>query len=295
WNERITDSLQQLKNNTVCLCDQVLPDNFYVLSMCFDNKDGNLYILDNKNTIRCIALDTGLFNNEHEIIYKEQYSKVMMTLEGGYVVGIKPHEQKEKEEEKEKEQLEQTPTVQAQVQSSDNDNVATEGNAQIPSGITDLEVVKRTPTGLIQCDFYVLDDSKELVRSLVFPKEFTSNGINDMRFKLILQNQIYLVFLDDQFVLHCLPLQVSSRKSQLHVELISIYGDLTISNDKKVQTRKPSKLDYIEYKFYSQPKLALHLSVLLDANENKSSSSSSWISRERIAQASELVLHTCDK
>ncbi|ETN98783.1 hypothetical protein RFI_38704, partial [Reticulomyxa filosa] len=187
--------------------------------MCFDNKDGNLYILDNKNTIRCIALDnkntnycsaldTSLFNNEREIIRKEQYSKVMMTLEGGYIVGIKPHEQKEKE------QLEQTPTVQTQVQSSDNDNVTTEGNAQIPSGITNLEVqamlpvpVKRTPTGLIQCDFYVLDDSKELVRSLVFPKEFTSNGINDMRFKLILQNQIYLVFLDDQFVLHCLPLQ----------------------------------------------------------------------------------------
>ncbi|ETO00577.1 hypothetical protein RFI_36863, partial [Reticulomyxa filosa] len=101
WNERITDSLRQLKKQN---CPFI-------------------------TKIQTIVV----FNNEREIICKEQYSKVMMTLEGGYIVGIKPHEQKEKE------QLEQTPTVQTQVQSSDNDNVTTEGNAQIPSGITNLE------------------------------------------------------------------------------------------------------------------------------------------------------------
>ncbi|ETO02884.1 Transverse filament protein of the synaptonemal complexis, partial [Reticulomyxa filosa] len=322
WNERITDSLQQLKNKTVRLCDQVLPDNFYVLSMCFDNKDSNLYILDNKNTIRCIALDTGLFNNEREIICKEQYSKVMMTLEGGYIVGIKPQEQEE-----EKEQQEQVVTAQSQMQVDHDNDIVTEGNIQTrgennepgnahpdtkgetqplePESITTITTaspaiippVKRTPTGLVQCDFYALDDSKELVRSLVLPKEFTPNGIYDVRLKLILQKQIYIAFLNDQFVLHCLPLQVSLKKSQLHIKLTSI-------DDRKFRAKKPNKLDYIEYnldkfgskpEFYSQPKLALHLSVLLDANESKSSSSSSWISRERITQASELVLHARDK
>ncbi|ETO02885.1 hypothetical protein RFI_34528, partial [Reticulomyxa filosa] len=298
--------------------------------MCFDNKDGNLYILDNKNTIRCIALDTSLFNNEREIICKEQYSKVMMTLEGGYIVGIKPQEQEE-----EKEQQEQVVTAQSQMQVDHNNDVVTEGNVQTPGetagennepgsahpdtkegetqplepeSITTITTaspaiippVKRTPTGLVQCDFYALDDSKELVRSLVLPKEFTPNGIYDVRLKLILQKQIYIAFLNDQFVLHCLPLQVSLKKSQLHIKLTSMYENLTASDDRKSRAKKPSKLDYIEYslgkfgskpEFYSQSKLTLHLSVLLDANENQSS----WISRKRIAQASELVLHTCKK
>ncbi|ETO01062.1 hypothetical protein RFI_36378, partial [Reticulomyxa filosa] len=327
WNERITDSLQQLKNKTIDLSQRVSSDDFYVASMCFDNKDDNLYILDNK--IQSIALYWIL-----------QYSKVMVTLEGGYIVGIKPQEQ---EEEKEQEQV---PTVQAQMQSDHNNDVVTEGNVQTSSetlgetpGETSGETsgknnepgsmkvdmkeketqplgsesnttittvntviippVKRVPTGLVECDFYVLDDSKELVRSLVLPKEFMSNGISDIRFKLILQKQAYIVSLDNQFILHCLPLQVSLKKSQLHVELTSMYGDLT--NNEGATQIKPSKLDYIEYsldkfgskpEFYSQSKLTLHLSVLLNANESKSLS---WVSKEKLTQASELVLHACDK
>ncbi|ETO15117.1 hypothetical protein RFI_22248 [Reticulomyxa filosa] len=240
----------------------------------------------------------------------------MMTLEGGYIVGIKSQEQ--------------VVTAQPQMQTDHDNDVVTEGNIQTPgennkprnahadtkegetqppesittASFAIIPPVKRTPTGLVQCDFYALDDSKELVRSLVLPKEFTPNGIYDVRLKLILQKQIYIAFLNDQFVLHCLPLQVSLKKSQLHIKLTSMYGNLTASDDWKFRTKKPSKLDYIEYsldkfgskpEFYSQPKLALHLSVLLDANENKSSSSSSWISRERITQASELVLHARDK
>ncbi|ETO33847.1 hypothetical protein RFI_03249, partial [Reticulomyxa filosa] len=319
WNERIVDSLQKLKNKTINLRERVLPDGFHVTSMCFDNKDDSLYILDNTSTILCITLDAGLFDHTRKIICKEQYFKVMI-LEGGYIVGIKSYEQKEKG------QNEQVSTAQVSIQLEHNNDVVTEGNMQTSgeihsdnnkpgntnvdtkesavmstTDITTIPLVKCTPTGLIQCDFYVLDDSKELVRSLVLPKEFTSNGINGIQFKLVLQKQIYVVFLDDQFVFHCLPLQVSLKKSQLHIKLISMYGNLTTSDDQKFRTKKPSKLDYIEYsldkfgskpEFYSQPKLALHLSVLLDANENKSSS---WISRERIAQASELVLHTCDK
>ncbi|ETO16182.1 Protein kinase domain containing protein, partial [Reticulomyxa filosa] len=323
WNERIADSLQKLKNKTINLRERVLPDGFYVTSMCFDNKDDNLYILDNTNTIYCIALDTGLFNNEREIVCKERYSKVMVTLEGGYIVGIKPHEQEEeKETETEKNQQEQ----QSQMQPDHDDDIVTEGNIQTSgetpgengepgsenvdtkegetqplepelttiistANIAAVPPVRRTPTGFVQCDFYVLDDSKELVRSFVLPKEFMPNEINDIRFKLILQKEIYVVSLDNQFILHCLPLQVSLKKSQLHVELTSMYGDLT-NGEESSQTKKPSKLDYIEYKFYSQSKLTLHLSVLLDANENKSSS---WISKERLTQASELVLHACDK
>ncbi|ETO23547.1 hypothetical protein RFI_13633, partial [Reticulomyxa filosa] len=159
--------------------------------------------------------------------------------------------------------------------------------------------VNCTPTNLVQCDFYVLDDSKELVRSFVLPKEFTSNNINDIRFKLIIQRQICFVSLDcNQFVLHCLPLQVFLKKSQLHFELTSIYGDLA-TIDEKTCTRYPNKLDYIEYsldkfgskpEFYLHKKLNLHLSIMLDARENES-----WISKERITQASELVLCTCEK
>ncbi|ETN97372.1 viral A-type inclusion protein, partial [Reticulomyxa filosa] len=313
WNERIADSLQKLKNKIIDLSVYTLPKGFYVTGMCFNNKDDNLYILDNKNTIRCITLDAGLFNHERKIICKEQYSKVMMTLEGGYIVGIKPYEQKQKGQNK------QVSLSQVPMQSEHDNDVVTEGNMQTSgeihsdnkepgstnvdtkegaaistTDITTIPPVRHIPTALIQCDFYVLDDSKELVRSLVLPKEFISNGINDIQFKLVLQKQIYVVFLDDQFVFHCLPLQMSLKKSQLHIKLTSMNGNLTTSDDRKFRIKKPNKFGS-KPEFYSQPKLALHLSVLLDANENKSSSSSSWISRERIAQASELVLHTCDK
>ncbi|ETN98831.1 hypothetical protein RFI_38656 [Reticulomyxa filosa] len=52
------------------LRERVLPDGFYVTSMCFDSKDDNLYILNNTNTIHCIALDTGLFNHEREMVWR---------------------------------------------------------------------------------------------------------------------------------------------------------------------------------------------------------------------------------
>ncbi|ETO05259.1 hypothetical protein RFI_32137, partial [Reticulomyxa filosa] len=293
WGERIVDSLQKVNNKTITLNESVLPQDFYVTSMCFNNKDDSLYILDNKNTIRCIELDTGLYRHESEIVCKEQYSKIMTTLEGGYIVGIKPHEQeeeKEKEKEKEKEQQKKIPTVPVLMQSNCDLDEMIEENVQAfdklsrkndKLGNTDTEeediqilgselitttssLVKRAPTGLVQCDFYVLDDSNELVRSLVLPKEFTSNGIHNIQFKLILQHQIYIVFLDSQFVLQCLPLHVSLKKSQLHVELISMHGNSTASDDQIIRSKKLSKLNYIEYKFYSLPKLTLHLSVLLD-------------------------------
>ncbi|ETO01061.1 hypothetical protein RFI_36379, partial [Reticulomyxa filosa] len=298
WNERITDSLQQLKNKTVRLCDQVLPDDFYVMSMCFDNKDDNLYISDNKNRIYCIELDTGLFNNEREIVCGKQYSKVMVTLEGGFIVGIKPQEQ-EGNVQTSSGTLGETPgknnepgSMKVDMKEKETQPLGSESNTTITTASTAIILpVKRVPTGLVECDFYVLDDSKELVRSLVLPKEFMSDGISDIQFKLILQKLIYIVSLDNQFILHCLPLQVSLKKSQLHVELTSMYGDLTTNSEEATQI-KPSKLDYIEYKFYLQSKLTLHLSVLLNANE---SNSLSWVSKERLAQASELVLHAFNK
>ncbi|ETN98212.1 hypothetical protein RFI_39302, partial [Reticulomyxa filosa] len=316
WGERIVDSLQKVNNKTIALNESILPQDFYVTSMCFDNKDDSLYILDNKNTIRCIELDTGLYRHDREIVCKEQYSKIMTTLEGGYIVGIKPHEQGE-----EKEQQTQILPVPVLMQSDCDLDVMIEEYMQAfdkasrnndKLGNTDTEeediqilgseltttassLVKRAPTGLVQCDFYVLDDSNELVRSLVLPKEFTSNGIHNIQFKLILQQQIYVVFLDSQFVLHCLPLHVSLKKSQLHVELISMHGNSTASDDQIIRSKKLSKLDYIEYKFYSLPKLTLHLSVLLDVNESRQSSSASWVSKERMTQASNLVLYACNK
>ncbi|ETO08261.1 hypothetical protein RFI_29128, partial [Reticulomyxa filosa] len=75
WKERIANSLEQLKNKTINLDELEFPDGFYVVSMCFDNQDDSLYILDSTNTIRCIDLDSGLFDHEREIVCKERYSK----------------------------------------------------------------------------------------------------------------------------------------------------------------------------------------------------------------------------
>ncbi|ETO13524.1 hypothetical protein RFI_23847, partial [Reticulomyxa filosa] len=321
WKERIVDSLQPLKNKTIDLRERVLPDGFYVTSMCFDNKDDSLYILDNTSTIHCIELDSGLFNHEREIVCKEQYVKLMTTFEGGYIVGIKSHENKEEEEvqtshnkDKINKEDAQTPGEHDEPGSATTDTKEEETQAVTFESATSINTsntaiitsTKCEPNSLVQCDFYILDDSKELVRSLVLPKEFTSGGIHGIQFKLILQTQVYIVSLDDaRCALLCLPSQVSLKKSQLHLKLTSMYRDVTIpSDDEKVGTRIPSKLDYIEYsldkfgskpEFFIQKNLTLHLSVLFDANEITSSSSPSWVSKESVLQISELVLHTCNK
>ncbi|ETN98196.1 hypothetical protein RFI_39317 [Reticulomyxa filosa] len=309
WNERITDSLPQsifglfLKDplplyKTINLRERVSPDGFYVTSMCFDSKDDNLYILDNANTIHCIALDTGLFNHEREMGCKEQYSKMLMPLKGGYIEQEKEEEEEEEEEEEIKEEIikkEEKSYIKCNAIQS---KFQTE-KKKIQKPITDTTIIplmKRTSTGLVQCDLYALNDSKGLVCSLVLPKEFTSSGISNIQFKVILGQQIHLVSLDNRFILHCLPLHVSLKKFQLHFKLTS--------TNEGMQTKKPSKLDYIEYsldkfgskpEFYSQSKLTFHLSVLLDAGKDKSLSSSSSFSWTSITQASELVLHACDK
>ncbi|ETO03015.1 hypothetical protein RFI_34397 [Reticulomyxa filosa] len=290
WKERIVDSLQPL-NKTIDLRERVLPDGSYVTSMCFDNKNDNLYILDSTNIIRCIDLDRDQLNHEREIVCKEQYVKLMTTFEGGYIVGIKPHEKKKEEvqtnhnKDKVNKEDVQTPDEHDEPGSATTDikgetqAVTLESSTSMnTSNAAIITSTKFKPNSLVQCDFYILDDSKELVRSLVLPKEFTSGGIHGIQFKLILQTQAYVVSLDDaRCALLCLPLQISLKKSQLHLELTSMYGDVTIpSDDEKVGTRIPSKLDYIEYsldkfgskpEFFIQKKLTLHLSVLFDANE----------------------------
>ncbi|ETO19042.1 hypothetical protein RFI_18197, partial [Reticulomyxa filosa] len=242
WKERIVDSLQPLKNKTIDLRERVLPDGFYVTSMCFDNKNDNLYILDSTNTIRCIELDSGLLDHEREIICKEQYAKLMTTFEGGYIVGIKPHEKKEEVHNKDKVNKEdaQTPGEHDEPGSATTDTKEEETQAVTFESATSINTsntaiitsTKCEPNSLVQCDFYILDNSKELVRSLVLPKEFTSGGIHGIQFKLILQTQAYVVSLDDaRCALLCLPLQISLKKSQLHLELTSMYGDVTIPSD----------------------------------------------------------------